>query len=91
MVAATAGGSPEQRSSFFFPFSPFPSSVLTVANRNGDGGHSWRDLREDDGAAAWPLPTCAFPFVVERAAVKRPCDGASGPVSRRRAHGSAER
>jgi hypothetical protein len=34
-------------------------------------------LREENGAAAWPLPACAFPSGVERAAVKAPCGGAS--------------
>jgi hypothetical protein len=26
------------------------------------------------------LPVCAFPFVVERTTIKRPYDGALGPV-----------
>jgi hypothetical protein len=56
------------------PFSlPFPSVSRVARARQTSTGHHGPVLMEKVGATARPLPACAFPSGVERAAVKMPC------------------
>ena len=93
MVATDAGGEgpPPCRSGcsllYLSSLYPFPS-LLPRPNRSSKacsgstqqlGVRPWWPEMKGGGAAARLLPACAFPFAVERVAVKKLCDGALLP------------
>jgi hypothetical protein len=58
-------------------FSLLPLLSYSASSEDStSGSHPWLAEEGCGDAAGWPFAGCTFPFAVEHAAIKEPCDGA---------------